>query len=230
MVGDAVTCPGIYTGSRILNQCGPQYYGSTCNSMHNDCRQNPCRNGGICISLPRNIRGTPNFECQCGPQYHGATCDSVYTHAVCNRHFEENIDLYWAAHDPNSKLLESLINNASETPWYDMCVYDRTPLAIAVYRANVDTVTFILDKSNNAAIDTRTSESLLKQTPLMLTVDDFCGTSTWRYNRKISIARILLQRGADVTATDMNGDDALTLALRRGRIEIANEIKKYLDK
>lgn len=58
---------GICTGGKCT--CNPGYNGTHCHENINDCRGNPCLNGGTCVDLVNS------FQCICREGWSGNLCD-----------------------------------------------------------------------------------------------------------------------------------------------------------
>ncbi|RWS11455.1 cubilin-like protein, partial [Dinothrombium tinctorium] len=62
-------------------QCSPGYSGTLCDVDINDCKNNPCKNGGTCIDQQNG------FLCVCSSEWQGITCEE--TREVCGGRFPQ---------------------------------------------------------------------------------------------------------------------------------------------
>ena len=53
--------------------CPASTFGTSCHLKNNNCRQNPCLNGGSCI-VTYHINNTNNYICRCTKRYRGEYC------------------------------------------------------------------------------------------------------------------------------------------------------------
>lgn len=90
----------------------------------------------------------------------------------------------------------------------------RTPLHIAIREGQMEVFNLLIDKGANINID---STKGVRQSPLLFAVD----------LEKIEVVELLIEKGADINAVDLRGDNALSLAKRKGYTQITELLLKH---